>query len=83
MGSSPTRLHLDVERKHFRRCSTQKQGWETKEEALDVAERMMEEGKVRPGCHITPYECAKCGEWHVSNRIIVQMTRSGYVRRTG
>ena len=68
MASSPTRKHV---RKIDVRCETQKICHETKEAALDVAEMMMLQDKVEPGCHITPYECADCGFWHVANRRIV------------
>ena len=71
MASSPTRLHVDVNSSGFRKCESQKIGYATKEKALDVAEQMMELGKVNPGCHITPYECETCGEWHVANRVII------------
>lgn len=67
MASHPTRLHV----REFHKCESEKVGYQTKAEALDGAERMMEAGLVRPGCHITPYPCTRCGEWHVANRIIV------------
>lgn len=71
MASSPTRLSLDVEHR-FRICTgTGKLCAPTKAHALDVAEAMMERGDVKPGCHITPYPCEVCGEWHVCNRVIV------------
>lgn len=71
MASSPTRMALDCEHQYLERCSTRKRGFPTKAAALDVAEQMMEDGQVNPGCHITPYECPVCHEWHVTNRIIV------------
>jgi len=71
MASSPTRLSIDVEHQYLERCTTNKRGYPSKAAALDVAEQMMQDGRVRPGCHITPYECPTCGEWHVANRVIV------------
>lgn len=71
MASTPTRSHRNGLRDHFRKCETFKVGYASYEEALTAAERQMERGFVRPGCHITPYECPRCGEWHVANRIIV------------
>lgn len=71
MASRPTRLTLNTANGNYRKCVSQKVGYATKDEALDAAERMMELGKVRPGCHITPYLCSDCAEWHVSNRVIV------------
>lgn len=71
MASSPTRQHLDVEHRHLMRCAALKRGYATKAEALDVAEEQMERGAVYPGCHITPYLCDLCHEWHVCNRVIV------------
>jgi hypothetical protein len=70
MASSPTRKHLnpdDLEN----RCETQKACYDTYDQALDAAEWLMEQGHVNPGCHITPYECDRCGRWHVYNRVIV------------
>jgi hypothetical protein len=71
MASSPTRGRFDVIKRHFSRCSSQKVGYSSKVEALDVAEIMMERGSVRQGCHITPYHCRECHEWHLYNRRIV------------
>lgn len=71
MASSPTRFSLDVERQYLERCATCKRGFPTKAAALDVAEQMMDDGQVNPGCHITPYLCPVCHEWHVTNRVIV------------
>jgi hypothetical protein len=42
---------------------------------LDAAEAMMLAGKVKRGCHITPYTCDACGEWHVGNKVIVPVSR--------
>lgn len=71
MASNPTRLRLDVAHQYLERCATHKRGFPSKAAALDVAEQMMEDGFVQPGCHITPYRCDVCGEWHVCNRVIV------------
>lgn len=71
MAAKPTRLRINVAKQYLQRCTTDKRGMPTKAEALDVAEQMMHEGRVNVGCHITPYLCATCGEWHVANRHIV------------
>lgn len=76
MASTATRQRVDLRAGSFRRCASQKIGYSTYEEALYAAERMMDAGKVHPGCHITPYECADCGEWHVANRVIVPLPRA-------
>ena len=54
------------------RGASQKACYPTKLIALDAAEVMMEKGWVHPGCHITPYRCPDCGQWHVGNRQIVR-----------
>ena len=71
MASYPTRRRTLGARDYFRKCESQKVGYATYAQALDGAERLMEKGHVRPGCHITPYECKLCREWHVGNRQIV------------
>ena len=69
MASRSTRLALPVgDRLH--RCASQKACYPTKAIALDAAEAMMEKGWVSPGCHITPYGCPDCEQWHVFNRQI-------------
>ena len=73
MGSSPTRRHVRVTDPGFRRCESQKVGYRTRSEALDGAEQSMLRDKVRPGCHLTPYRCDRCGEWHIANRVIVKV----------
>ena len=70
MASSPTRLSVPLD-SDFRRCESQKIGFGSYDSALDAAERMMDAGRVDPGCHITPYLCDRCSEWHVANRVIV------------
>ena len=72
MASSPTRRRM---RYVHRRCESHKVSYPTYEAALDAAERMMGKGLVEPGCHITPYECDRCGHWHVGNRVIVPVGR--------
>lgn len=72
MASSPTRLSIDVEHTHLPSCgATGKCGYRSRAEALDIAESMMLQSVVMPGCHITPYHCDDCGWWHVYNRKIV------------
>lgn len=73
MGSGPTRLHLNPQKVALRRCSSMKRGYQTYDQALDAAELMMLKGDVNPGCHITPYECDECQEFHVGNRRIVKV----------
>jgi hypothetical protein len=72
MARTRTRWHLDPAR-IYRRCVSQKVSFRTRQDALDRAERQMEAGQVNPGCHIVPYECPDCGQWHLTNRIIVPM----------
>lgn len=64
------------------RCESRKVSYPNKAAALDASERLMEQGRVEPGCHITPYECRECGDWHVYNRRIVPNPES-IVRRGG
>lgn len=72
MASRPTRLRINLTQREFIRCDdTRKVGYATRDEALIVAEQLMERDRVRPGCHITPYLCQHCREWHVGNRRIV------------
>ncbi len=71
MASSPTRKHFDLDHEWLMRCDTKKVGYPTKAIALDIAEQMMDRGDVKPGCHITPYQCGVCSECHVANRLIV------------
>lgn len=73
MASRPSRARVNPNGRNFRRCVSQKIGFPTYGAALDAAERLMLQGRVNPGCHITPYACESCGEWHVANRIIVPM----------
>lgn len=75
MASRPTRQHLDP--LAVRRCESQKVGYRTHGEALTAAEWMMAHDFVKPGCHITPYVCQRCGQWHVGNRVIVPVSRRG------
>ena len=74
MASRPTRQRVDVTSASFRRCESQKVGHATYAEALDAAEAMMLRGHVLPGCHITPYRCDRCPEWHNANRVIVAVS---------
>jgi hypothetical protein len=71
MASRPTRGRVPVV--HAIRCDSQKTGFRSRPEALDAAESMMARGLVHPGCHITPYLCRRCGEWHVANKRIAQL----------
>ena len=67
MASYRTRKRV----KFYKKCESWKMGYATRAEALDAAERAMERGQVRRGCHLMPYACDRCGEWHVANRRIV------------
>ena len=71
MASRPTRASIDILR--ARRCESQKVGWLSRSAALDAADLMMAHGHVEPGCHITPYRCELCDQWHVFNRRIVDV----------
>ncbi len=73
MASTPTRWSVNPLR--VTHCESQKMGYDSYDEALTAAERMMELGHVNPGCHITPYECDRCSSWHVGNRVIVPIGR--------
>lgn len=80
VASTPTRQHLEITKQYLQRCVTDKRGMPTKAAALDVAEQMMQDGKVNAGCHITPYLCNVCGEWHVYNRRIVLIDSNGVLQ---
>ena len=69
MASRPTRKH----RRDGPRCESYKISYPSYDAALDAAERLMRLGRANPGCHITPYDCDRCGAWHVFNRQIVAM----------
>lgn len=79
VASSPTRLTLDPD--DACKCESRKMGFDTAEAAHSIVEKMMEQGHVERGCHLTPYECRDCGEWHIYNRVVVQLSRSGYPTR--
>jgi hypothetical protein len=72
MASSKTRRHIDPAR--VRQCTSEKVAYPNYERALDAAELVMLKGMVRPGCHIIPYRCPLCGEWHVANKQIVPVS---------
>lgn len=74
MASNPTRKRIRAGSDEFERlvrCTSQKVSARSYGEALSMAERMMNRGAVNPGCHITPYLCEECGEFHVWNKPIV------------
>lgn len=52
------------------RCVSKKLPFLTHEDAHQFSEYLMRKEVVKPGCHITPYECQHCGWWHVYNRKI-------------
>lgn len=70
MASTPTRKSFDPKRM-MSTCETGKATHATREDALDAAEHQMDQGRVDPGCHLTPYVCDTCEKWHVRNRRIV------------
>lgn len=70
MASDPTRMSVRVDRLS-RKCETLKISYATRAEALDGCEQAMEADRVHPGCHLMPYECDACGEWHIRNHRIV------------
>jgi len=85
MGSSPTRQKIRVDRL-VRKCPTFKVGYATRALALDGCERAMDAGSVSPGCHIKPYLCDECSEWHLFNQRIVfvspeDLSRRDYLRQ--
>lgn len=69
MASSPSRRHVNP--RAIVKCLSQKVGFSAYSTALDAAERMMSLGHVKRGCHIVPYLCEDCGEWHVGNHRLV------------
>lgn len=72
MASRPTRFRVPIAKARFSQCSSRKINYQTKREALDAAEVVMEAGRVSPGCHIMPYICDECGDWHLTQRVIVR-----------
>lgn len=58
-----------------RRCESAKVCFPDKEHALTASEQQMAQGRVLPGCHLTPYRCDRCSYWHLANKIIVPMGR--------
>ena len=62
-------------------------GYATRVAALDACESQMDAGRVEPGCHVMPYRCDVCGEWHTRNQRIVfteapeNLARHDYRRR--
>ena len=69
MASRHTRMRLNPAR--IVKCTTFKRGYATHEEAHAAAELTMQNEQVSPGCHIMPYLCDRCGEYHNANRRIV------------
>jgi len=87
MATHATRLRMRGGHLPTRRCQTLKVGHATRLEALEAAERMMAAGHVSPGCHVMPYRCEACGQWHTRNQRIVfteapeDFARADYRRR--
>lgn len=82
MASTPTRGKVRERSGFFRKCVSQKVGYATHDEAWTAAEAAMEAGRVSPGCHLTPYECGDCQDWHIRNRVIVPASRQSRAWRT-
>lgn len=85
MASRPTRQRLRGDQIR-RRCETFKVGFATREDALAGCEQAMDKGLVSPGCHLMPYLCDRCGEWHMRNHRIVptapdDLSKHDYRRR--
>ncbi len=70
MASRATRLKVRPDRLDVK-CVTLKIGHATRALALDAAEAGMLAGAVQTGCHLMPYACDRCGQWHVRNERIV------------
>lgn len=73
MASRPSRQKVHLRFLGARRCVSEKVGYDSYEAALQAAELMMLQDKAAPGCHITPYRCQECPEWHVYTKRIVQV----------
>lgn len=71
MASTATRLRFDLRHFSISKCESRKVSYPSKSAAHDAAERLMDEGRVKRGCHLTPYLCADCHSWHIANRRIV------------
>jgi hypothetical protein len=70
VASRATRLSIDPVKTLLSKCDSKKIGYRTFCEALDQAEAFMRLGRVHVGCHLTPYRCAACGDYHLFNRKI-------------
>jgi len=71
VATKSTRLRINVDKVLLSRCDSRKAGFATHREALDHAECLMELGRVFPGCHLSPYLCQDCGQFHIHNRRII------------
>ena len=71
MASTQTRARLDPRR--VVTCRSGKRSYDTYADAFDAAELQMLRGIVKPGCHITPYQCEDCRRFHLCNRVIVYL----------
>jgi hypothetical protein len=80
MASSPSRMRVRVDRL-MRRCSTFKVGYATRAEALDACEAGMLAGRVSPGCHLMPYACDLCSQWHMRNVQVVGLPPEDVAKR--
>lgn len=70
----PTRLKITsrmLGTTAYPRCTSGKAGYRDRAAALDQAEALMAQGTVQPRCHLTPYRCDRCGEWHLYNRRVI------------
>jgi hypothetical protein len=71
MASYPTRHHMRGDQVARKCATTLKIGYADRAAALDACEATMRAGRVEPGCHVMPYRCDDCGEWHTRNQRIV------------
>lgn len=80
MASRATRQHVRVDRL-MRKCESFKVGYATRALALDACEAGMLAGRVSPGCHLMPYACDLCGEWHMRNVQVVGLPPADLAKR--
>ncbi len=70
MATRPTRKRISGDDAKRQRCESHKECHDSYEDALTAAETLMQMDRAFPGCHLTPYNCARCGCWHLYNRRI-------------
>jgi hypothetical protein len=65
------RQWIDLQRVSRQPCT--RRGYRSRDQALDAADAWMARGEVTPGCHLTPYRCRGCRQWHLYQRRIVRV----------